>query len=576
MKRAGLQACAGLLLTLTWVDAPTPAFAQTQRPGDERLDADLPDVAAAPPALRLPPIPLLRRDPAVRGGAITVGEVNIVGNTVLTAEDFQAVVAPYLARPLHAEDFVELRDAVTRLYIDRGYLNSGATLPEQSLQRGVLELHVVEGTLEKVDVIGADQFRPGYLASQLKRPDDGPLNVRELEQRLQLLRADPRIRRLEARLIPSERRGLSRLELDIEETSRYGLSLTTANDRSSTIGSEGARADLAYRNLTGNGDELQFGYGMTEGLDDYRIGYSYPLFSGRTLLDIDYRDSRSRIVGTAFEAVDIESESQTIGIGLEHALYRSPANELVLGLRGEARHTGTRLAGFRTSFSLGPDENGETRVSVLRLSQAWTSRSQTDVLALRSTMSFGLDILDATDSQQPRDRDANLRPRGRVPNGTFVAWLLQAQWAHRLSERFMGSQVLWRVDAQLTPGPLLSLEQFSLGGSRTVRGYRENELVRDNGVATSLELRIPILRTALGRDVLQLAPFFDLGHGWNDSDSDFTRIKTIASFGAGLRYQATDQIFLSIYYGEPLRSYKRSEDDLQNHGFHFQVSMATF
>jgi len=560
---------AGLLLALPVALVAAPALGQTSRPSDQRLDVKLPPVGASSAALRLPPIPPLRRDPAARDGTIRVDRVRVLGSSVLSNPDLEPIVAPYLARPLHAEDLVELRDAVTRLYIDRGYLNSGALIPEQNVQSGVLEIEVVEGSLEKVEVVGAEQFRPDYFTAELLRPGDGPLNVRELEQRLQVLRTDPRIQRLEARLVPGERRGQSRLELDILETSRWGLGFASANDRSSTIGSESGRMDLAYRNLTGNGDELQFGIGMTEGAEELRAAYTLPLLDSDTLLNVDYRDSEADIVNSAFEEVGIDSFSTTYGAGIEHALFRTPTNELVLGLRGELRESLTRIDGEETTFSLGA-EDGESRVSALRASQSWTTRSQSDVFALRSTMSFGLDILDASNDTTRR----TFSQRERPPDGTFVAWLLQAQWAHRLPEQYRGSQVLWRMDAQVTPRSLLSLEQFSLGGARTVRGYRENELVRDNGIATSLELRVPILRTALGRDVLQVAPFFDFGHGWNDGETP--PIKTIASYGAGLRYQAADGVFMSIYYGEPLRRYERSVDDLQNHGFHFQVSVAAF
>jgi hemolysin activation/secretion protein len=543
--------------------------AQTHRPADDRLDVKLPE-AARTSALRLPPIPPLRRDRVAPSGTIQVNEVSVAGSTVFTVEDLRPVVAPSLARPLHAEDLVELRDAVSRLYIERGYLNSGAVILEQNVQDGVLEIQAVEGTLEKVEVAGAEQFRPSWFTEQLVRPDDGPLNVRELEQKLQVMRGDPRIKRLEARLVPGERRGLSRLELDIEETSRFGLGFYGSNDRSSTIGSESGRVDFAYRNLAGIGDELQFGFGLTEGLDEYRVGYTLPLYDTSTILDFDFRDSYSDIVNSAFEEIGIESESRTVGVGIEHALLRTPTNELVLGLRGERRRSVTRIDGTKLSFALGA-EDGESRVSVLRTSQSWTSRSQTDVFALRSTLSFGLDVLDASDSDGRR----NELQRERDPDGTFVAWLLQAQWAHRLPERYWGSQLLWRMDAQVSPRSLLSLEQFSLGGTRTVRGYRENELVRDNGIATSIELRVPILRTALGRDVLQLAPFFDFGHGWNDGTKPRNQ-KSISSVGAGLRYQAMDGVFMSVYYGSELRNYKRTDNDLQNHGLHFTVSVAAF
>jgi hemolysin activation/secretion protein len=64
-----------------------------------------------------------------------------------------------------------------------------------------------------------------------------------------------------------------------------------------------------------------------------------------------------------------------------------------------------------------------------------------------------------------------------------------------------------RVGAQLTPDSLLPLEQFSIGGIDTVRGYRQNQRVGDNGLVGSLEVALPIVRDRKGIGVIQLAPF---------------------------------------------------------------------
>jgi hemolysin activation/secretion protein len=120
-----------------------------------------------------------------------------------------------------------------------------------------------------------------------------------------------------------------------------------------------------------------------------------------------------------------------------------------------------------------------------------------------------------------------------VADGTFASWLGQLQWVGRLPERFRSTEMLFRADLQLARDPLLPLEQFAVGGSRTVRGYRQNQLLRDNGFATSIELRIPLLRGQLGRDLLQLAPFADLGGAWNEAKTGGP--KTLASVGLGLR-----------------------------------------
>ncbi len=56
-----------------------------------------------------------------------------------------------------------------------------------------------------------------------------------------------------------------------------------------------------------------------------------------------------------------------------------------------------------------------------------------------------------------------------------------------------GFQVFGKLQGQLSDGPLVSSEEFSVGGADTVRGYLESEVVADNGIAGTLEVRSPDL-----------------------------------------------------------------------------------
>ena len=75
---------------------------------------------------------------------------------------------------------------------------------------------------------------------------------------------------------------------------------------------------------------------------------------------------------------------------------------------------------------------------------------------------------------------------------------------------------------------LPTLEQFAVGGVDSVRGYQENQLVRDQGLTASLELRVPVLRKQ-ERDVLEAVPFFDVGYAINHGDAPRLPTSSIAS-----------------------------------------------
>jgi hemolysin activation/secretion protein len=155
-----------------------------------------------------------------------------------------------------------------------------------------------------------------------------------------------------------------------------------------------------------------------------------------------------------------------------------------------------------------------------------------------------------------------------VPDGTFVAWLGQLQWVRRF-DSLWGIETLFRTDLQLSTQPLLGLEQFAVGGHATVRGYRENQVVRDQGVVSSIEVRIPVWRSVEGQPIVQLAPFFDIGHSWNKKrPTDGPR--TLPSFGIGLRWAVTRFIHAEIYWGQNINDVYGS-GNLQDHGVQFSV-----
>jgi len=178
------------------------------------------------------------------------------------------------------------------------------------------------------------------------------------------------------------------------------------------------------------------------------------------------------------------------------------------------------------------------------------------VLAARSQFSLGVDAFDATTNNTGTD-------------GRFFSWLGQFQWVQQLSPRTL---LLTRFTAQLTGDSLLSLEKFSVGGLDTVRGYRQNQLVTDNGVVGSVELRFPPISNY---KAFQLAPFFDIGTAWNNRESDPSP-NTLASLGLGLIWQPSRHLNLRLDYGIPLIDVNNRGDTVQDNGLYFSLRYQPF
>jgi hemolysin activation/secretion protein len=197
---------------------------------------------------------------------------------------------------------------------------------------------------------------------------------------------------------------------------------------------------------------------------------------------------------------------------------------------------------------------------VLRGGLEWTYRSPAQVLALRGMISGGLDALGATH-----------HPGDAVPDGQFVAGLIQAQWARRLP--IADAYTIARANLQLADRPLLGLEQFSIGGRFSVRGYRENEVVRDSGADGSLELHVPIPLPGVGdwHPGLEAIPFLDAGYAWNQSRQPFPRgeDQDLVGAGIGARLEITSRLAFEVFWGASLTDVDSiGGDSLQDHGVH--------
>jgi hemolysin activation/secretion protein len=515
-----------------------------------------PQLPSSPqPQLQIPTFPQPFRNVLPTEERFLVKKVEVQGNTVLQDEISQ-IIKRFENKKLTFEDLINLRSQITQLYIENGYVTSGAFLPNnQNLSDGVVEIQVVEGELERIEIGGLERLQENYVRSRLELATDTPLNRKSLQEALQLLQLDRLIERVNAELTVGSTPGRNILLVNLKEAPAFEAGIAVDNYRSPSIGSEQGTIEIAHNNLLGFGDRIAASYGISEGLDIYNISYAIPVNAYDGTINIGFNNGDSRIVESEFEDLNIESDIQTYSVGFRQPILRSPESEFALGVALDIRRGQTFLDNEPFSFTLG-SENGESNVTVLRLSQDWIDRNAQRVLAFRSQFSFGLDAFDATTNNTETD-------------GIFFSWLGQFQWFQQLSPRAL---LLTRIYTQLTPNSLLSLEQFSLGGIDTVRGYRENQLVTDNGVFGSIELRLPLTSDP---NTLQIAPFFDIGTTWNNQGLN-PDPSTLASLGLGLRWLITPNLSVRLDYGVPLIDSNTEGDTLQDNGFYFSIQYQPF
>ncbi len=530
----------------------------------------------APPAPLPPPEQLLQ--PSVPAqpeelpnipGTIEVDRFEVVGSTVFSKQELDAVLKDFIGRPLTFSQLLQARSAVSQLYISKGYITSGALIPSQTLSGSVVRILVIEGKLESINVVGTRRLNSNYIRSRLAQATRGPLNEKRLLEALQLLQLSGQIENISAQLQAGSRAGFNLLLVRVKEASTFQASIFTDNSRSPSVGSWRRGTQVSEANLLGLGDSASLIYTNTQGSNAVDLSYTLPVNSRNGTVSFQLSRSKSNIVESPFDALDIEASSRTYELTYRQPIVQTPRTEIAIGIGAGRRESDTSLLGEDFPLSPGADARGRTRVSALRLFQDFTQRGERDVLAARSQFSLGVGAFGATVSSSE-------------PDGQFLAWRGQLQYVRLLAPETL---LVVRSDVQLAGGELLPIEQFGLGGLDTVRGYRQDVLLADSGIFSSAELRYPIWRTGDKKGVLQVTPFVDFGNVWTMGGGRAALDEnTLLSGGLGLRWQYGERWTARGGWGIPLINFK-SGDSLrdsyasrtwQERGLYFSVEFKPF
>ena len=482
---------------------------------------------------------------------IKVKEIVVSGNSLFQTE-IEDLTKAFAGKSTNIAQLYELRSAISQLYTERGYVNSGAYLPPQKLRNGIVKIEVLEGGIETVEVTGNKHLKDEYIASRLTSIST-PIQTEELLEQLQLLRLDPLIENVSAELSAGLSPGMSRLDIKVEEADSFILSSSLNNHNSPSIGSNSRNLGLAHNNLLGFGDRASLNYTNTEGSNGFDFGYGFPINTKNGRISLAYGFNSNDIVEAPFTPLDIETKSNYYELSLRQPIVAKPSQEVALGLSFSRQHSESYLLGKSFPLSLSADESGNTNISALRFFQEFTKRNDNSAIALRSQFSLGIDIFDATINDD-------------APDSQFFAWRGQSQWARQLDRNFV---FLLRGDIQLA-NDLLPLEQFRLGGASSVRGYRRDVSLSDSGLFTSAELQVPVLRIQKLDGVFQLVPFVDFGLPWG-VDSAVVEIDSLVSIGMGLNFNAGDRFNARLDYGIPLTDNKVEGNSLQEDGLTFSL-----
>lgn len=492
---------------------------------------------------------------------IAVRKIQVTGSTVLTPAELANLTQPLENKSVTLQELQALADRITQLYLDRGYITSRAVISEQKIADGLVTIQVVEGSIDLVEIQGNQRLNPAYIRDRVNLGNRTPLNAGQLEDQLQLLKSNPLLTEVNASLQPSKDSGKSKLIVRVKEAPAITGNITLDNNSPPSVGSERLGGTIAYRNLTGLGDELSATYyrSLAGGSNLYDFSYRIPVNAMNGTIQLRYSPSNSKIIDPAFSSFGIRSQNDLYDITYRQPVIRSPREELAFSLGFALQNGQTFLFdNSPTPFGIGPDANGNSRTRVIKFGQDYVRRDPKGAWSLQSQFNFGIGALDATINPHP------------IPDGRFFSWTGQVQRVQQLSPNNL---LIAQADVQLSPNSLLPSQQFTIGGGQSVRGFRQGVRSGDNGVRFSLENRITVSRDQSGRSVFQIAPFADLGTVWNNpsNPNPSNNQNFLASAGLGLILEPTPNLLMRLDYALPLVNLRDRGNNAQDNGLHFSM-----
>ena len=488
------------------------------------------DTDATPLGANLTGLVLLGPTDPAKPGAVTGLHLDAARRLSASA---RRRLARYVGRPLSRKLIADVEAEIVRDYRAAGFPLVSVSTPEQEVSAGLLQVRVIEFTLEAKTAPGARD--PAYVASRVRAQPGQPIDARKLSQDLDWLNRYP-FANTQAVFQPGDKLGATDLVLQTTASRPVSVYAGYSTSGSPLTGFDRYFAGTTFAlpflhdayasyQFTGSNDVLFYQDRPLNGAPD-------PLYlshSGRivipTLPRQDLEASLSFVQSNEFGDFTAHQTTEELSIG-----YRSALSNLLAELPGEAvlgiearRETG------RTLFADEPVQTGNTDVFQI---YAGVSGQESDAL--------GRSSLDLT---------IHISPGGVGATNTDVAFASASQGRSRSAEYAYVSGDLSRYTplpkafgysasliGQYAPNPLPLTEQIGLGGPSLVRGYTLDDGVFDSGVLARNELRTPTLSVLanLGCGLAdQLSPFafVDAGYGKNEyTHADSTPIG--AGFGA--------------------------------------------
>lgn len=540
---------------LSLLFAALPAMAQVQVPGaadpgqtEQRLPK--PDFGGvSSPSIEIPEVRVENAPAGAENVHFVLKGIVLEGVTAYPKSELESVFADQIGKRISLTDVYGIAQSITRKYRRDGYIITQAVIPEQTIDDGVVKIRVVEGYIDNVILQNGNDSKASAdiaaLAENLKKKR--PLRSEDLERWLLLVNDTPG---LSARSVirPSASAVGGADIVIIHEIDPYEFSASADNFGSRYLGPYQLSGAARFNNPFGIADRFEVQYVTTANQEMQYLygGYDLPLnnLGTRLKFDVAHTDTEP---GYLLDQFDVNGYSQLYGAQVSHPFIRTRTQNLFTTLRFDYRDL--------SSKNIVDSDTVEDRIASVRLGadyNLYDNLWKPAVNEVSFTLSKGVNAFGASDENSPNMTRANGDPQ-------YTKFELEMSRLQTVTDTI---NLLFGVSGQKASDPLLSSEEFGIGGRYFGRGYDPSEIVGDDGVAAKAEVQWspPINASYLSNN--QIFGFYDFGKVWNQEEAvSSNKQVSLASTGLGFRTKLNDRVDAEILGAVPLTLKPGTQDD---------------
>ncbi|MDM0032332.1 ShlB/FhaC/HecB family hemolysin secretion/activation protein [Variovorax sp. J22P271] len=421
-----------------------------------------------------------------------IREIRITGAALLPDAVRQALVRDFSNRCLGVSELEAILATLTKSYIDRGFITTRAYLPAQDLRTGVLEITVIEGSIERFELqqSGRNDSSTSIRGAFPARPGD-LLNLRDLEQGIdQLNSLASNSATLD--LQPGTRPGDSVVVVRNQTSFPVNLFATYDNLGTPSTGRDAASATVSFDSLLGLNEVIAITRRQSVPNDSEHNSNSTALHAavpfGYNTFSFDA--SESNYVNTlqlpSGQKLASEGTTSTQSLLADRVVYRDQATRLSLSGRLTTQDSRNFLGGEYLAVS-------SRKLSPFDVGLAGFTQAAGGVFNGRVAYVRGLSILGALE-----DPD---RLPGDLPHAQFNKFTLDLGFNRRFDIADRPLLLSSQFSGQHSNDTLYGSQQILIGGPGSVRGSMLNTLSGDSGYYLHNDVSLPWQTTLGGQPI---------------------------------------------------------------------------